>query len=96
MRAGIGLLILSVLSALAFRLMSSLRDYADEDRDQACDILAKLEEMHLKGDITDKEFRTMKARTQSQLLGTTNDADSPPKQRGVNEQLNIPENRTHP
>ena len=74
------MLVLCVLTALAFRLMSSLHDYADEDREQACDILAKLEEMHVKGDITDEEFRTMKARTHSQLLGTKNDNDSPPKQ----------------
>ena len=75
----IGLLVLSVLSALAFRLCQGLRDYADEDREQACDILAKLEEMHLKGDITDEEFRTMKARAHSHLLDSTNDKDSPPK-----------------
>ena len=74
------MLVLCVLTALAFRLMSSLHDYADEDREQACDILAKLREMHLKGDITDEEFRTMKARTHSHLLDSTIDEDSPPKQ----------------
>jgi uncharacterized membrane protein len=66
--AGFGLLVLCIVIASAFRLMSSFRDYADEDQERACDILANLQEMHLKGDITDEEFRTMKARTHLRSL----------------------------
>lgn len=79
-QAGIGLLVLSVLIALAFRVMSSWRDYTAEDQLKAEDVLANLEEMRLKGDITDEEFRTMKARTHSQLVDAKHDEDSPPKQ----------------
>ena len=79
-QAGVGLLVLSVLIALAFRAVSSWRDYAADDQLMAEDILANLEEMRLKGDITDEEFRTMKARTHSQLVEARNDEDSPPNQ----------------
>ena len=77
-QAGAGLLVLCVLTSLAFRLMSSWRDYAAQDREDACDLLANLEEMRLKGDITDEEFRTMKARAHSHLLNSATDDDSPP------------------
>ena len=74
------LAVLSVIVAIAVRVVSSFRDYDDDDQQSADDLLSKLEEMRLKGDITDEEFRTMKARTHSQHVDAKNDEDSPPKQ----------------
>ncbi len=66
MRAGIAVLILCVLIAAAFYLVSSFRDYTAQDQESTSEALFKLEEMHRKGDISDQEFRTIKARTHQQ------------------------------
>jgi uncharacterized membrane protein len=60
---GVPLLILCVLIAAGFYLVASFRDYAADDQEEASDVLANLEEMHRKGDISDQEFRTIQART---------------------------------
>jgi uncharacterized membrane protein len=77
-RAVLGLLIMCVLIAAAFYLVSILRDYADEDRENSTEALAILQEMHLKGDISDKEFRTIEATTHRQPVGSNTNDDSPP------------------
>jgi uncharacterized membrane protein len=69
-QAGIAVLILCVLIALAFYLLSSFRDYTAQDTESTREALIKLQEMHRRGDISDEEFRTMKARTQQQLDGS--------------------------
>ncbi|MEO1615379.1 MAG: hypothetical protein AAFV88_05990 [Planctomycetota bacterium] len=60
-KAGIALLILIIVSAAAFFLLARLRDYTDGDRETTSDCLLNLEEMRLKGDISEEEFRTLKA-----------------------------------
>ena len=62
-QAGFAVLILCVLIALGFYLVSSFRDYAADDREVAPDVLANLQEMHRKGDISDEEFRTIQSRS---------------------------------
>ena len=57
-----GLLVLCILTAIGFSLVSRFRDYAAQDRDIAVDALANLEEMHRKGDISEEEFRTIKSK----------------------------------
>lgn len=77
-RAVLGLLILSVLIAAGFYLVSIFRDYADEDQEGPSDALSILEEMHLKGDISDEEFRTIKATTHRHPVGPNTTDDPPP------------------
>jgi len=59
-----GLAVLCVLTAIGFYVVSSFRDYGDDDLQVGVDELANLREMHRRGDINDEEFRTIQARTQ--------------------------------
>ena len=69
-QAGIAVLVLCVLIAAAFYLVSSFRDYTAQDQESTSEALFKLEEMHRKGDISDEEFRTIKTRTHQQPDGS--------------------------
>ena len=75
----VGLLVLCILISASFWLVSRFRDYAAHDQDDTLDALANLEEMHLKGDISEEEFRTIqaKAETLSQSETSFDDATSP-------------------
>ena len=76
-QAALGLLILAVLVAVANYVLASYRDYTVEDQFDPADVLANLEEMHLKGDISEEEFRTIKARTHQHPEGScANDGSS--------------------
>ncbi len=66
-QAGLLILVLCVLIALAFYLMSNFRDYTAQDRDVVAETLANLEEMRSKGDISEAEYRNIKTTTQRQL-----------------------------
>lgn len=66
MQAGTTVLILCVLISIAFYLLASYRDYAAEDQEHLGGALAKLQEMHRKGDINDVEFRTIQATSHRQ------------------------------
>jgi len=68
-QAGGAVVILCVLIAAAFYLMSIFRDYAADDQETAADHLLKLEEMHRKGDISEEEFRIIQATTHRQPCG---------------------------
>jgi len=69
-QAGLDVLVLCLLIAAAFYLVSSFRDYTAQDQESTPEALFKLEEMHRKGDINDKEFRTIEARTHQQPDGS--------------------------
>lgn len=60
-KAGLALLILIILSATTFFLVARLRDYTNGDRESTYDGLLNFEEMRLKGDISEEEFRTIQA-----------------------------------
>ena len=62
-RVGIAIAVLCVLIGLGFYLVSIFRGYADDDHQDPTDVLANLEEMHAKGDISDEEFRTIQSRS---------------------------------
>lgn len=62
-QAVLAVLVLCVLIAGGFYLVSIFRDYAAGDREEETDVLANLREMHLRGDISDEEFRTIQAKT---------------------------------
>jgi uncharacterized membrane protein len=61
-----GILVLCVLIAAAFYVVSIFRDYGDKDLRTSQNALANLKEMHLRGDISDEEFRTIEASTRWQ------------------------------
>lgn len=74
-----GLLVLCILTAIGFSLVSRFRDYAAQDRDIAVDALANLEEMHRKGDISEEEFRTIQAKAESLSPSGTSSDDAASK-----------------
>jgi hypothetical protein len=80
-KAGLALLILTILSAAAFFLVARLRDYTNGDRDSTDDGLLNFEEMRLKGDISEEEFRTIQAAShdsdEGEALKTGSDAQRP-------------------
>ena len=60
-KAGLAVVVLIIVSAIAFFLLARLRDYTNGDRDSTSDGLLNFEEMRLKGDISEEEFRTIQA-----------------------------------
>lgn len=58
------MLVLCVLLAAGFYLVASFRDYAAQDQESDDDVLANLQEMHRRGDISDQEFRKIKTITE--------------------------------
>ena len=57
----LGVVVLCVLLASGFWLVSIFRDRATGDGSEAVDPMANFEEMYLEGDISEAEFRTIKA-----------------------------------
>ena len=60
-QAVLGIVVLCILIAAGFWLVSIFRDRAAGDGQVPVDTLAKFEEMYLEGDISESEFRTIKA-----------------------------------
>jgi len=80
-QVGIALLVLCILIAAAFYLVSSFRDYTAQDQESTAEALFKLEEMHRKGDISDEEFRTIEATSHRRPVRSNVDDPLPPGQR---------------
>ncbi len=80
-QAGAAILVLGVMIAAAFYLLSSFRDYAAEDKEPIDGALANLQEMHRKGDISDEEFRTIEATSHRRPVRSNVDDPLPPGQR---------------
>ena len=59
-RAVLWVAILMVILAVGYYLVRSFRDRSDDDRQTASDLLTNFREMHHEGDISEKEFRTIK------------------------------------
>jgi uncharacterized membrane protein len=76
-QVGTSVLVLCVLISIAVYLLSSYRDYAAEDKEHAVGALAKLQEMRVKGDISDEEFRTIQATTHRRPVRSNVNDDSP-------------------
>ncbi|TWU01540.1 hypothetical protein Pla100_12750 [Neorhodopirellula pilleata] len=57
----LGITIIAVVIAVAFWLLRRLRDYTTQDRPEPALSLSNLEEMLRKGDISEEEYRTIKA-----------------------------------
>lgn len=73
-------LILCVLIAIGFFLVASFRDYTAQDREPDDDVLANLREMHRRGDINEREFRTIESITERQLASRRPSPESEPSQ----------------
>ena len=83
-RAGLAVLVLLVVASAALFLVARLRDYTNQDREEPQEMLSNFEEMRLRGEITEEEFRTIQSATQTHVVGgldtkPADDADSPPK-----------------
>lgn len=52
--------VLLVLMAVGYFLVRRYRDRSDDDRQTASDLLTNFREMHHEGDISEREFRTIK------------------------------------
>lgn len=70
-QAGIALVVLAILIALAFWVLARLRDYNTDDQLGTSEVFANLEEMRRKGDISEEEFRTIQAARRSTSASTT-------------------------
>lgn len=68
----LGTVILCVLVAAAVYLVASFRDYGDEGTLDPHQTLANVDEMRARGDISEEEYRTIKASTRRQF-GVGND-----------------------
>lgn len=60
-QAVLGIVVLCIMIAAGFWLVARFRDNAAEDVLDPNELLANFEEMHREGDISGKEFRTIKA-----------------------------------
>ena len=81
-KAGLALLIVIILSSAAFFLVARLRDYTNRDWDSTSDGLLNFEEMRLKGDISEEEFRTIQAASRD-----TDDGNAPEKRTDAHPEL---------
>jgi len=70
------IVVLAVMIAAGVYLVARYRDYAAQDQETAIDALANLREMHLKGDISDQEFRTIETITRRKQRPHLDAADS--------------------
>ena len=75
-RPAVSIVVLCVLIAGGFYLMSIFRDYAADNRGTTDDVLANLQEMRRKGDISEEEFRTLESRTHRPPVGPRSIDDS--------------------
>lgn len=68
--------VLLVLATIGWYLVGRFRDNADDDRLTANELLTNFQDLHLQGDIDDKEYRTIKtvlgAKLQEELKDTDN------------------------
>ncbi|MEM9826145.1 MAG: hypothetical protein AAF958_06125 [Planctomycetota bacterium] len=60
-RVVLGLVVLCVLVAAAYFVVSIFRDYGDDVHLDPDQMLSNLEEMRQRGDISEEEFRTIQA-----------------------------------
>ena len=80
-KAGLALLVVIIVSAAAFFLVARLRDYTNRDWESTSTTLLNFEEMRLKGDISEEEFRTIQAASHE-----TDGGDAPAADRAENDQ----------
>jgi len=68
-QAGLSLLGLMIVSALAYFVVVRLRDSSNEDQKPSEDLMKNFEEMRQEGDIDEKEFRNIQKLLQRDQQG---------------------------
>ena len=63
------------LLVLAILVLRRYRDRSASDRPSASELLAKFRELHLRGGLSDDEYRTIKTKLAAQLQVELNDSD---------------------
>ena len=74
-KAVLWIAILMVILAVGYYLVRSFRDRRDDDRQTASDLLTNFREMRHEGDISEKEFRTIKTVLGQKLQEETKDPE---------------------
>ena len=64
------------LIAIGAYAVSKWRDATDDDTSTASELLTNFREMHSRGDLTDEEFRTIKARLSYEIREELRDSDN--------------------
>jgi uncharacterized membrane protein len=67
--------VLMILMAAGYYLVRRFRDRTDDDRQTASELLTNFREMHLEGDISETEFRTIKTVLGRKLQDELKEAD---------------------
>lgn len=74
MQLVLGVLVLCVLLAVAFYLVSSFRDYAAGDRLDPGQLQSNFQEMLRRGDITEAEYRMIQSKSNGDSIAATSDS----------------------
>ena len=64
------------LIAIGAYAVSKWRDATDDDTNSASELLTNFREMHSRGDLTDEEFRTIKARLSYEMQQELRNSDN--------------------
>ena len=64
------------LGAVGAYAVSKWRDAIDDDTNTASELLTNFREMHSRGDLTDEEFRTIKARLSYEIQEEIKNSDN--------------------
>lgn len=72
-----GALVIAVLTAILAWVVARFRGTAGKGGVQASETLAKFREMHSQGQLSDEEFRTIKAKLTEELRRELKDSDEP-------------------
>jgi hypothetical protein len=67
------------LTALAIVVVRSLRGGSADDRPKASELLTKFRELHLRGGLSDDEYRTIKTKLAPQIDAELNDTNETKK-----------------
>lgn len=73
-QAVLGVLVLCILLAAAFYLVSSLRDYAAKDRHEYPSLRSNFQEMLRRGDITEAEYRMIQSKSNGDSIAAASDS----------------------
>lgn len=68
---------IAAMTAIGALVLSRFRDAAEKGRIEASDTLSKFREMHSQGQLSDEEFRTIKAKLAAELRRELKDSEEP-------------------
>ncbi len=77
-QAILGVLVLCILIAAAFYLVSSFRDYTAEDRPPSESLRSNFKEMLRRGDITEAEYRMIQSKSNGDSIATASNSAALP------------------